>query len=191
VADVGVADTNIAAITEAADVGLGTFYNYFTSKEAIVGAVAERMAGELTDQVVELAMDNDDGAMALGRTVAYLMAWFEQDPARAGFLIQVGLSNETLRDTLGLAIGVQVDRGRASGIFDADPLPAAASVGGILLTMFDVRRKGLLDRRSAATAAIDHALRVVGMGPQEATDLAVMIAEQGTAGDLSAGSHAV
>ena len=43
----GVAGTTIEAITEAADVGKGTFFNYFPSKEHVLLGHVQRQLGKL------------------------------------------------------------------------------------------------------------------------------------------------
>ncbi len=50
----GIFDTTVEEITEAADVGKGTFFNYFPSKEAILEALAERQLA-LVQKAVEQA----------------------------------------------------------------------------------------------------------------------------------------
>jgi AcrR family transcriptional regulator len=50
----GIIATTVEEITQAADVGKGTFFNYFPSKEAIFSALAERQLGIL-DRAVEKA----------------------------------------------------------------------------------------------------------------------------------------
>jgi AcrR family transcriptional regulator len=50
----GIFATTVEEITKAADVGKGTFFNYFPSKEAIFSAMAERQVGIL-DRAVERA----------------------------------------------------------------------------------------------------------------------------------------
>jgi len=47
----GVFATTVEEITEAADVGKGTFFNYFPSKEAILSALAERQLGVINTAV--------------------------------------------------------------------------------------------------------------------------------------------
>ncbi len=54
----GVINTTIEEITQAADVGKGTFFNYFPSKEAIFSALAERQLGVL-DRAVARAQTAD------------------------------------------------------------------------------------------------------------------------------------
>jgi AcrR family transcriptional regulator len=46
-AERGIANTTIEAITEAADVGKGTFFNYFPSKEHLILAFGEKQLGKL------------------------------------------------------------------------------------------------------------------------------------------------
>src|SRR5512142_2816722 len=45
-AERGVAATTVEDITEAADVGKGTFFNYFPSKEHVLAAFGEMQAGK-------------------------------------------------------------------------------------------------------------------------------------------------
>src|SRR6266545_4252189 len=52
----GIFGTTVEEITEAADVGKGTFFNYFPAKEAILSALAERQLGVI-NQAVEKAED--------------------------------------------------------------------------------------------------------------------------------------
>ncbi|HUR37179.1 MAG TPA: TetR/AcrR family transcriptional regulator [Terriglobales bacterium] len=50
----GIFATTVEEITKAADVGKGTFFNYFPTKEAILSALAERQLG-IVDRAVESA----------------------------------------------------------------------------------------------------------------------------------------
>lgn len=86
----GVHDTTVEEITQAADVGKGTFFNYFPSKEAIFSALAERQMGIL-DRAVERAQ-----AAASIRPVMIEMA----KELAAG----PGRSQIMLRSLLGLAL---------------------------------------------------------------------------------------
>src|SRR5215470_15076200 len=47
----GIFGTTVEEITQAADVGKGTFFNYFPSKEAILSALAERQLGVINTAV--------------------------------------------------------------------------------------------------------------------------------------------
>src|SRR5437868_15429629 len=52
----GFAETTVADITEAADVGKGTFFNYFPSKDHILLAFGEIQLGKL-EAAIEMARD--------------------------------------------------------------------------------------------------------------------------------------
>ncbi|WP_199699187.1 TetR/AcrR family transcriptional regulator [Oleomonas cavernae] len=57
VAERGFANFAVGEVTEAADVGLGTFYNHFSSKEEIHKALLENLIGDL-----DLAMEGAKGS---------------------------------------------------------------------------------------------------------------------------------
>lgn len=50
----GFRETSVADIMNAADLGIGTFYNYFQSKEEILMQLLGRMVAEVADALVEL-----------------------------------------------------------------------------------------------------------------------------------------
>ncbi len=52
--------TRINEITEAADVGFGSFYNHFASKDAIVDAVVEQAALEMAEAISGTTRALDD-----------------------------------------------------------------------------------------------------------------------------------
>jgi AcrR family transcriptional regulator len=62
IAVAGVEATTISAITEAADVGLGTFYLYFTDRDAIAAAVGDELLARIAEAATEAAehADGDD-----------------------------------------------------------------------------------------------------------------------------------
>ena len=73
----GVDNTRINEITEEADVGFGSFYNHFESKDAIVGAVLEQTVAqqgaavaEMTDRDLDPVMGKAIAADGVGTVVA-------------------------------------------------------------------------------------------------------------------------
>ena len=67
----GVDATTIADITEAADLGFGTFYNHFKSKDEIVDAAMSDMVERLGDEIDELIAPIDDPFFA------QIVAWHQ------------------------------------------------------------------------------------------------------------------
>jgi AcrR family transcriptional regulator len=64
----GLADMTVQDITEAADVGKGTFFNYFQSKEHVVSRVQE-FAGQSLVQAVDRVRQGQETAIAALRSV--------------------------------------------------------------------------------------------------------------------------
>ena len=100
----------VEAITEAADVGKGTFFNYFASKEAVVGHFFEEKLALLTEslQVVQEKMDRmespcaseDPGGPCWRKMMAVLRLVTEQDPQHKRLtrtLLALALTNPEVR----------------------------------------------------------------------------------------------
>lgn len=60
-------EVTVEQITEAADVGKGTFFNYFSNKEAIVRYRFERQFEMLAELLREEALGTEEGALGVGR----------------------------------------------------------------------------------------------------------------------------
>src|ERR1035438_3620073 len=54
-ADRGLSNVTVEDITEAADVGKGTFFNYFESKDHVLGVMAEIQLGKVGEAVARAA----------------------------------------------------------------------------------------------------------------------------------------
>ena len=70
----GVGATSIQEITETADVGFGSFYNHFESKEAVVEAIVAETIGALAnalEPLIESLEDPAEAAIVLANAQAY------------------------------------------------------------------------------------------------------------------------
>jgi AcrR family transcriptional regulator len=74
----GFAETTVEDITEAADVGKGTFFNYFPSKDHILLAFGEMQLGKL-EAAVEMARQTNEPMPAFLRSLGARMT---QEPTR-------------------------------------------------------------------------------------------------------------
>lgn len=74
----GFADTTVEDITEAADVGKGTFFNYFPSKEHILLAFGEMQLGKLESAIAE-ARESD---VSIEQFLRALPERMTQEPTR-------------------------------------------------------------------------------------------------------------
>nr|WP_318228956.1 TetR/AcrR family transcriptional regulator [Paraburkholderia terrae]MDW3661878.1 TetR/AcrR family transcriptional regulator [Paraburkholderia terrae] len=124
----------INEITEAADVGFGSFYNHFESKEAIYTALIERVFEEYADMLDLIARDASDPAEVIAVAVRHTLRRARREPLWGHFLIREGLSARALSRGLGQRLLRDTQRGIAGKRFAlADPFIGFLSLKGTLL----------------------------------------------------------
>src|SRR6185503_6075149 len=84
----GVGATSIQEITDTADVGFGSFYNHFASKEEIADAVMEEAVESFGDAADRLAGAIEDPAEILAATVRHAIRKAAADEAWGWFLVR-------------------------------------------------------------------------------------------------------
>src|ERR1700749_3888691 len=96
----GFAETTVEDITNAADVGKGTFFNYFPSKEHILIAFSDMQLGKL-ERFVEAARNGNEPMRTFFQTMSQQMT---SDPAKkpevVRALLQANLSSSSVRDVM-------------------------------------------------------------------------------------------
>jgi AcrR family transcriptional regulator len=155
----GIGATSIQEITDTADVGFGSFYNHFESKEAIAEAVMEEALesfGEATDRLTAAIEDPAEG---LAVAVRHAVARAGSDPAWGWFLVRTALARpDGLRTGLGRRLARDVKNGIAKRRFHVDdPIAAVFAVGGVILAFIAARLHGEIGAdapRRAATAVL-------------------------------------
>lgn len=95
-AERGVAGTTVEDITEAADVGKGTFFNYFPSKEHVLAAFGEMQAAKAR-AVFSEARPDEPLQQVFQRLVRALAEEPGQSPALVRSLVGAFLSSEQVR----------------------------------------------------------------------------------------------
>ena len=93
----GFAETTVEDITNAADVGKGTFFNYFPSKEHIFLAFADMQIGKLTAYVQEVRHSREPVRTLLRRLSAKMIAEPGRSPAVVRMILQANLGSEPVR----------------------------------------------------------------------------------------------
>lgn len=135
----GMEGVAINEITEAADVGFGSFYNHFESKEAIYGAVMEWVFEDFADALDRLVSDIADPAEVVSVSVRHTLLRAQREPVWGQFLIREGYSARVLERGLGQRLLRDIQRGIASGRFKReDALMSFVSVGGTVLASISV-----------------------------------------------------
>jgi AcrR family transcriptional regulator len=168
----GVEATAIAEITEVADVGFGSFYNHFTSKEELVDTVLAEALEAQARLVDGLTTNLDDPAEVVAVAHRHFIAQTQTNPEIGWLLVRLDASHRILTDALGQRARRDIRNGIKTGRFDVPDLEAAFydTGGALLLTL-----RAILDGDLPPTAEIHHTqavLRILGLPPKEAATIA-------------------
>lgn len=167
----GIQATAVGDITDAADVSLATFYNHFASKDVLVQELADELASDLSHHLRDVVAQADDPSHGLARLVDEFFRWFDDDPLRAAFVVELTLGNSTLRDHLGAVLAEVLDAGMRSRRFLRSPLSVTAfTVGGAILGVMLSRLRNLAPAGPATTRELSaQLLRLLGVPAEDAS----------------------
>jgi AcrR family transcriptional regulator len=168
----GVEGTAIAEITEHADVGFGSFYNHFESKEAIVEAVLAEALDAQGALVDALTGHLEDPAEVVAVAHRHFIAQTRTNPEIAWLLVRLDASHRVLNEALGPRARRDIERGISAKRFDVPDLETAFfDTGGALLLVM----RAVLDGDLGPGAETHHAaavLRILGLSTKEAAAIA-------------------
>jgi AcrR family transcriptional regulator len=163
----------VLEITQAADVGMGSFYNHFDSKEELFEAAVNEVLDDLGAILDKLTAEGEDPAETFARSFRLIGRLFRRRPEMCRVLLNSGLT--LISADRGLAPRALRDiklAGRAGRFTVDDPALALAVAGGALLGLGQL----LHDQPERADAeAADRATRDVlimfGLPADEAADI--------------------
>ena len=121
-AEKGMEGVAINEITEAADVGFGSFYNHFESKEAIYAALLDWVFEEFGDVLDHLVRDVADPAEVISICVRHTLLRARREPIWGQFLIREGFSAKALQGGLGQRLLRDIEKGAKSKRFPDDDI---------------------------------------------------------------------
>ena len=126
----GYGETTVEDITEAADVGKGTFFNYFRSKEHILMAFSEMQLAKLEKIVHEAQQSDLPMRKVLHAMVLRMTEEPIRNPAIVRALLQANLSSVPVRDEMRrihdrnrMLLGQLISHGQQRGEIRADLPP--------------------------------------------------------------------
>ncbi|MDG2303432.1 MAG: TetR/AcrR family transcriptional regulator [Candidatus Binatia bacterium] len=168
----GVDAATIAEITEEADLGFGTFYNHFESKEAIVDEVLSSGLEALGAALDRLTQGMDDPARVLATCFRHLLATPDRDPVWAWFILRMPDASTRLTQHFQHRALRDVEEGVRSGRFKRGHAASLTiALSGLILEGMRAKLSG------TATNEIDphltsYSLRLLGVSEDEAQQLA-------------------
>ncbi len=170
---VGVEATTINEITEEADVGFGSFYNYFTSKEEIARAVFHEQVAKISDHFDAMNAGIDDPSLRLSRNFRRILIKTKQDPVWGWFIVNADFALQEVRSIFWKRHLRNLREGLASGRyrFRVSPQTVANVVFGALLS---IMRAILEARATSAVEAefVELIMTVLGVPGERAAELA-------------------
>jgi AcrR family transcriptional regulator len=172
IAERGVEGLRLRELADRADVGFGSFYTHFASKEELVEAVVASLLGGLTEAIIERAAIREDPARVAAEAHRQFVRLAYDDPALARLMVQLDRADALLETATHPILAPLLASGLASGRFAGVDVEVAVSfiVGATIAVM-----RGILDGRLGPDAEIASAralLRVCGLSDAEAAALA-------------------
>ena len=168
----GVDKTRINEITDEADVGFGSFYNHFASKEAIVEAVLAETLVAHGAAVDSLTAGLEDPAEVIAVAHRYFTGLAKSDPDWAWLLVRLDVSHNIVLHALGPLAERDLKRAIKAGRLSVPNVRVALfAAGGALLAVM----RAVLDGHAPKGADIAHAegvLRLFGLPATEAAEVA-------------------
>lgn len=118
----------IQDITERADVGLGTFYNYFESKQAIFEAVLQEIRDDFNRRLDKIRSPLKDPALIVAQTLKFCFQQAQDNEEWNLFLIYSGLTGDYSLHQDEEQCFEDLRRGVAAGRFKVDDIGFAQSL---------------------------------------------------------------
>jgi AcrR family transcriptional regulator len=167
---------SVQEITDAADIGFGSFYNHFDSKEQLFQTASEEVMerwGQMIDRASAGITDHAE-RFAVGMRISGRLGWTHPDIA--GFLIGAGLG--ALDIPVGLAPRAlrDIQAGQAAARFTIPDAEIALSsvAGGLLGLLQQCQRKPDRVTEASVDQLTEALLRMLGVPASEAASLVAL-----------------
>ncbi|MEP0068689.1 TetR/AcrR family transcriptional regulator [Pyruvatibacter sp.] len=165
--DRGVEDVTIQDITEAADVGHGTFYLHFKTKGDVLRPLIQHLSDQVHVRVDQAAHGETDPALRMALGLRILLRAIAEDPLWSWYA-RSETSFSDLVSEMGTPPAQDMRNGLKSGRFEvADPAATTSFINGALVGMIASLDDGARPDDTADMTA-ELVLRVMGISAQEA-----------------------
>lgn len=160
----------VLEITELADVGMGSFYNHFATKEELFDAAVEA-ALELQGAVLDAWTEGiEDPAEVFARSFRLTGRIHRLEPQLSRVILSRGLELISSEHGLGPRALRDIERGCETGRFTlSDPFPALLVAGGAALALGQaIHDHPERDDAELTDEVTQHVLRTFGLSPEDA-----------------------
>ncbi len=171
-AEGGPESITIQTITMNADIGQGTFYNYFASRDEVIDAVILDAVESMGQRLDALTANMTDAAEIYSFSTRHLMRTAVSDPVWGWLVVRLGIAQDGLLSALGPRASRDLQIGVDSGRFKIEDVSiASAMTFGSLLSVMHNYLDG--DHTTDPTEAYaENLLRMVGVPAAEAHEIA-------------------
>jgi AcrR family transcriptional regulator len=167
---------SIAEITEEADIGFGSFYNHFDSKEQLFQTASEEVLerwGQMIDRATAALTDPAE-RFAVGTRISGRLGWTHPDIA--GFLTGAGLGVLDIPTGLAPRALRDIEAGQAAGRFTVPgaEIALSAMAGGLLGLLRMCQRHPERVTDATVDQLAEAELRLLGVPADEAARLVTL-----------------
>jgi len=169
----GPENVTIGGLTAHAEIGIGTFYNYFESRDAIIDAVIFDIVETLGQRLDLMSAGIEDAAEVYSFSVRHMMHTAFSDPVWGWFLVRLGTAHDGLVQTLGPRASRDLQYGVDTGRFAVEDVAlASAMTFGSLLSAMRIYLEDESRPEDPSSAYAEHLLRMAGIPVEEAHEIA-------------------
>lgn len=172
IAEKGVAALTVGDVTEAADVGRGSFYNHFEDKADLVAEVAREIITEVAERAVVPPAEREDPAVHASTADQRFLAIAHEDPAAARLIVKLASDSAVFEDAVRPYARAILEAGIGAGRFSIADLDMALLV---LQSSALAVLRAMVDGEASPAAAESHAasmLVLFGLSHDEAREIA-------------------
>jgi AcrR family transcriptional regulator len=168
----GIEGLRLREICAVADIGMGSFYSHFATKEELVEAVVADHVGAVAETIIERALTRDDPAEVAALAHRLFIQLTAENPQLAWLLVRLDHGEALLEAASLPRFGPVLERGIVGGRFS--PLDVDVMVSFIVGATLAVMR-GILEGRLGGDAGGESArilLGACGLSDREARRIA-------------------
>jgi AcrR family transcriptional regulator len=162
-------EVSIKEITDTADVGFGSFYNHFDSKEEIFGAAVAEVLDELGAMLDQITESIEDPAEVFAASVRITVRLARTRPELAAIMVRTGPDYLTSEKGLAPRALRDLERAQDAGrLALGDPAVALACVAGAVIGVVHLCSTTARPVGRAADELAANLLRMFGLPAREA-----------------------